>query len=71
MLASSVNQAAFNIANALGAFLGGLPIAAGYGYTAPELVGTGLAICGVAFSLSVIVLRKKRKKTGYYSLQHA
>src|SRR5664279_858365 len=31
MLASSVNQAGFNIGNAIGAFLGGIPIAAGYG----------------------------------------
>jgi len=62
MLASSVNQAAFNIANAVGAFLGGLPIAAGYGYTSPELVGACLAFGGVMLSISVIVLRKKRAK---------
>ncbi|MEH6659075.1 MFS transporter [Leeuwenhoekiella marinoflava] len=62
MLASSVNQAAFNIANAVGAFLGGLPIAAGYGYTSPELVGACLAFGGVLLSISVIVLRKKRAK---------
>ncbi|WP_405325749.1 MFS transporter [Leeuwenhoekiella sp. LLG6367-2.1] len=59
MLASSVNQAAFNVANALGAFLGGLPIAAGYGYTSPELVGAILALCGVGLSIGVIYHRKQ------------
>ena len=62
MLASSVNQAAFNVANAIGAFLGGLPIAAGYGYTSPELVGAVLAFCGVGLSISVIYYRKSQQK---------
>ncbi|UOQ75010.1 MFS transporter [Hymenobacter cellulosilyticus] len=46
MLGASITQAAFNIGNALGAFLGGLPLAAGYGYTSPALVGVGLALVG-------------------------
>ena len=46
MLASAVNQAAFNVGNAVGAFLGGLPIAAGLGYTSPEYVGAALAFTG-------------------------
>jgi DHA1 family arabinose polymer transporter-like MFS transporter len=49
MLASSVLQATSNFGNALGAYLGGLPIAAGLGYTSPEYVGCGLAFCGVLF----------------------
>ena len=36
--------------NALGAFLGGLPIALGYGYTSPALVGVGLALVGAGFA---------------------
>ncbi|GAB3569941.1 MFS transporter AraJ [Spirosoma luteolum] len=47
MLASSVTQAGFNIGNALGAFLGGLPIAAGLGYASPQWVGAGLAFAGL------------------------
>ncbi|MEH6406393.1 MAG: MFS transporter [Leeuwenhoekiella sp.] len=62
MLASSVNQAGFNVGNALGAFLGGLPIAAGLGYTSPEYVGSAMAFCGVLVCLSIILLRKKRTK---------
>ena len=42
-LAAAGNHAALNLANALGAFLGGLVIAAGLGYTAPAFVGAGLA----------------------------
>lgn len=51
MLASASLQASANMGNALGAYLGGLPIAAGYGYTAPEYVGAGLAFTGVLFCL--------------------
>src|SRR5690606_7483054 len=46
MLAASVSQASFNIGNALGAFLGGLPIAMGYGYASPEWVGAAMAAGG-------------------------
>jgi DHA1 family inner membrane transport protein len=35
------------MANALGAWLGGLVIAAGLGYTAPALVGAGLSLAGL------------------------
>jgi DHA1 family arabinose polymer transporter-like MFS transporter len=50
MLGASITQAAFNMGNALGAFLGGLPIAAGFGYTSPALVGVGLAVAGAGFA---------------------
>lgn len=51
MLASSAMQASFNIGNAIGAFLGGLPIAAGFAYTSSEYVGAGLALGGLVFCL--------------------
>jgi DHA1 family arabinose polymer transporter-like MFS transporter len=50
MLGASITQATFNMGNALGAFLGGLPIAMGYGFTSPALVGVGLALVGAAFA---------------------
>jgi len=53
MLASAVIQGAFNIGNALGAFLGGLPIAAGLGYTSPEWVGASMALVGLVIALAV------------------
>ncbi|MEU2041318.1 MFS transporter [Nocardia niwae] len=46
-LAAALNHAALNIANAAGAWLGGLVIAAGLGYTAPAVVGATLAAIGV------------------------
>ena len=46
-LAASLNHSAFNTANALGPFLGGLAIAHGYGWTSPGWVGSLLALCGL------------------------
>ena len=60
MLGASVTQAAFNIGNALGALLGGLPIAAGYGYTSPELVGVLMALIGAGFAWCLVLLFRKR-----------
>ncbi|MEU6259803.1 MFS transporter [Streptomyces sp. NPDC047043] len=46
-LASSANQAAFNLANAGGAWIGGLALAAGFGVTSPALAGAALAVLGL------------------------
>jgi len=54
MLAASATHAAFNIGNALGAFLGGLPIAAGFAYNSPALVGALLAVSGTLFAWLLI-----------------
>jgi len=48
-LAASLNHAAFNVANALGPYLGGLAIAAGYGWASTGWVGCGLALGGLVF----------------------
>jgi DHA1 family inner membrane transport protein len=47
-LAAALNHSAFNTANALGPWLGGLAIAAGYGWTSTGWVGCGLALAGFA-----------------------
>jgi len=47
-LAAALNHSAFNTANALGPWLGGMAIAAGYGWTSTGLVGAALALCGLA-----------------------
>jgi len=47
-MASAAIQSASNIANSLGAWLGGMVIAAGLGYLAPALVGAVLAVVGLA-----------------------
>ena len=58
-LGAAMNHAALNIANALGAWLGGLVIAAGYGYRAPALVGAGLAAVGVVILLISAVAHRR------------
>jgi DHA1 family inner membrane transport protein len=45
-LGAAMNHASLNVANALGAWLGGIVIAAGYGYRAPAIVGVGLSLLG-------------------------
>ena len=59
-LASSLNHAALNVANALGAFLGGLVIAWGWGYVAPALVGAVLAVLGLGVAVVSGLLERKR-----------
>jgi DHA1 family inner membrane transport protein len=60
MLGAALNHSALNLANALGAWLGGLVIAAGEGYTAPSLVGAGLSVLGLAaLGASAVVGRSR------------
>ncbi|MFD6250469.1 MFS transporter [Streptomyces roseolus] len=50
-LASAANIAAFNLGNALGAWLGGLAVDRGLGWTAPTWIGAGLAAAGLCTAL--------------------
>ncbi|PSR58967.1 MFS transporter [Nocardia sp. MDA0666] len=50
-LASALNIGAFNLGNALAAWLGGSVIAAGFGYTAPSWVGVVLATSALGLAL--------------------
>lgn len=50
-LASGANIAAFNLGNALGAWIGGLTIAAGLGYTSPIWAGSGITLAAVVLTL--------------------
>ncbi len=47
-IGAALNHSALNMANALGAWLGGLVIAGGFGYRATALVGAALSVAGVA-----------------------
>ena len=60
-LGAAMNHASLNIANALGAWLGGLVIAAGWGLRAPALVGLGLSIAGVAILLLSAALHVRQR----------
>jgi len=59
-LAASLNHSAFNTANALGPFLGGLAIAHGYGWTSPGWVGALLALGGLAIWAASIAMDGRR-----------
>ncbi|WP_261403900.1 MFS transporter [Chenggangzhangella methanolivorans] len=60
-LAATLNHSAFNIANALGAWLGGLAVAAGFGWTAPGWVGFLLALGGLALLLTSLALDRRER----------
>jgi DHA1 family inner membrane transport protein len=58
-IGAAMNHAALNIANALGAWLGGLVIAAGWGLRAPGVVGAGLAVLGIGFLAASALLHRR------------
>ncbi|MFF1645054.1 MFS transporter [Streptomyces sp. NPDC058240] len=58
-LASAANIGAFNLGNALSAWLGGLAISAGLGYTAPNWVGAALAASALALAVVSGVLERR------------
>ncbi|MBX5104539.1 MFS transporter [Rhizobium lentis] len=60
-LAAASNHSAFNIANAIGAWLGGLVIAWGYGFAATGYVGAALSFLGLfVFAASARLERRSR-----------
>lgn len=60
-LAAALNHSAFNAANALGPFLGGLTINAGWGWASTAWVGVALAIIGLI--VWWYTLRDERKES--------
>ncbi|MCL2734279.1 MAG: MFS transporter [Actinomycetia bacterium] len=62
-LASASNHSAFNLANAGGAWLGGAAISAGWGWTSPALVGSVLAVAGLAIAVTAGVLDRRTPRT--------
>jgi len=58
-LASAVNIGAFNLGNALAAWLGGLVIDAGHGYTAPNWVGAALAVSALLLAVLSAALERR------------
>jgi DHA1 family inner membrane transport protein len=58
-LAAALNHSAFNTANALGPWLGGMAIAGGYGWTSTGLVGAALAAGGfLIWAVSFVTSRR-------------
>lgn len=60
VLAAALNHSAFNLANALGAWVGGLAISAGLGWTSTGWVGALLALAGLGvFAWAVVDARSR------------
>ncbi|TPV49331.1 MFS transporter [Pseudarthrobacter phenanthrenivorans] len=62
-LASGANIGAFNVGNALGAWLGGVTITAGLGYTSPIWAGAGITLLGLVV-MAFAAAAAKRSASG-------
>jgi MFS transporter, DHA1 family, inner membrane transport protein len=60
-LAASLNHSAFNFANALGPWLGGLAIAAGYGWTSTGWVGALLSLGGFLVLVAAVLAERRTR----------
>lgn len=58
-LAAALNHSTLNVANALGAWLGSLVLAAGWGYAWPSRVGVVLAVLGLAVTAWSAALQRR------------
>jgi DHA1 family inner membrane transport protein len=63
-LASGANIGAFNVGNALGAWLGGVTITAGLGYTSPIWAGAGITLLGLAVMVLAAAQAKRLAAAG-------
>ncbi|XIE81469.1 MFS transporter [Streptomyces sp. SBR177] len=64
-LASAVNIGAFNLGNALAAWLGGLVISAGLGFTSPNWVGAVLAAAALLLAFWSAALERRAHAKGF------
>jgi len=61
-LASGANIAAFNLGNALGAWLGGVTITAGLGYTSPIWAGAAITLLGLIVIVGASTAAKRSRR---------
>ena len=66
-LASGANIGAFNVGNALGAWAGGIGIAAGLGYTAPIWIGAGITVAALVV-MGIAMATAKARSTASVSI---
>lgn len=62
-IAAAVNHSSLNLGNSLGAFVGGVVIAAGWGYVAPAWLGLALCVPGVLCALAGWAITRDRAST--------
>ncbi|MDJ0378911.1 MFS transporter [Cryobacterium sp. PH31-L1] len=65
-LAAALNHSSLNVGNALGAALGGVAIAAGFGYLAPVWIGVTLSGLGVLLTLLTFTIDRRRRQLGHH-----
>ncbi|WP_308468199.1 MFS transporter [Rathayibacter soli] len=64
-IAAALNHSALNIGNALGAYLGGVVIAAGFGFKAPVWVGLAVSVLGLGIALGSFGVDRARVRRGW------
>jgi DHA1 family inner membrane transport protein len=62
-LAAAAHHSAFNVANALGPWLGGLAITAGFGFTSTGWIGAALSLGGLGVFLFALALERRSGRT--------
>ncbi|GAB3414448.1 MFS transporter [Niabella aquatica] len=62
MMGAAFMQAAFNMANSIGAYFGGLPIAFGLGYNYPSFIGALMAFTGFLLTVRFILKYSRHAK---------
>jgi DHA1 family inner membrane transport protein len=65
-IAAALNHSALNVGNALGAYLGGIAIAAGLGYVAPVWIGLGLSGIGIVLAVATFAIDRSRRRQGVH-----
>lgn len=63
-LGAALHHSALNIGNALGAWVGGVVIAAGLGYLAPAWAGSVLALAGLGIAVVAVLLERRSGAPG-------
>lgn len=63
-IAAALNHSALNLGNALGAYAGGVVVAAGLGYVAPIWVGLGLSALGAGLAVVTFAIDRARRRRG-------
>lgn len=58
-IAAGLIHSALNVGNALGAYFGGVAIAAGLGYSSPAVVGMGLTVIGIVIAAIGYALERR------------
>ncbi|MTD52802.1 MFS transporter [Amycolatopsis pithecellobii] len=59
-MASAATIAAFNVGNAIGAWIGGLTLAAGLGFVSPLWVGAALALAGLVVAIGAAATARRQ-----------